>query len=578
MLVVRSFLFNTLFFPWTFLASFMAQLGIFFGQAYVVRIAYLWGVGVHSLLIWFVGMRYEIRGQGNWDGKPGLIACKHESTLETSAIQMLCYNAAIVLKKELTWIPLFGHSTILAGVIPINRSKGRSVLPQIVEGAKRFFTQGRSLFLFPEGTRRDAHVPTSLKPGIATLYDELNVPVYPIALNTGLVWGRRSFIKRPGRVIYEFLPPIMPGLSKQDFLEKLTQVLEEGRVRLQEEVKGETPKPRLSNGGLLSIGVLLLLGLIYTGLWYASAHKLEAQLSALKTSLQEKGISLSFVHKDTKGFPFHIKAHLEEVRLSHPLGAATCSGVLTIGAHVFSPLLWHLETQDKTILTLAAADRRLESASLHSTVNFNDLATFSVNLAKPQLIWQAGEVLLCAYDLSLNHTHQDAASHQTLILNMTHPKGTLLPIDDTQLVHLEANLTKPLTSLKAQHVAQWQKDGGTVDITDFHLVTPPLDLKAQATLTLDAHRHLEGSASLYATGVDAFLDTLTQNGKVSFLAAQGYKLAFHLATTFSQKKGVPTKDGVTAVSLSLQDNTLSLGQTPILPVPSIVLSDPWESE
>lgn len=225
-LYLRSFLFNLFFFPWTVLCVLGALFGFLFGQKFTVMWAYFWGKGTHFLLYYLCGVDYEIQGREHWGGEPAIFASKHQSTLETTMIQVLAFNSAIILKKELSYIPLFGQVIWRAGVIPIDRSKGRSVLPQLISGAKKFLASGRCVFIFPEGQRRALEAPTSLRPGIGVLYEKTQAPVYPIALNTGAVWGRRSFLKRPGKVIYRILPPLQPGLSKEVFLERLTNDLE----------------------------------------------------------------------------------------------------------------------------------------------------------------------------------------------------------------------------------------------------------------------------------------------------------------------------------------------------------------
>lgn len=227
LLYFRSSLFNILFYLWTVSCVFVAMFGFVFGQKFTVWWAYFWGVGTHWLLKAVCGVDCEIQGKENWKGEPAIFASKHQSALETSIIQVLAFNSAIILKKELLYIPFFGQVIWKAGIIPIDRSKGRNVLPQLIGGTKKFLKAGRCLFMFPEGKRRPLDEPTSLRPGIGVLYKETNVPVYPVALNTGAVWRRRSFLKKPGKIIYRVLPPIQPGLSREDFLKTLTNVLEE---------------------------------------------------------------------------------------------------------------------------------------------------------------------------------------------------------------------------------------------------------------------------------------------------------------------------------------------------------------
>lgn len=233
LLYLRSFLFNVCFFIWTFWCVLTATLGFVFGQKLVIWAAHYWGLGTHFFLKILCGVTYEIRGQDCWKGEAALFASKHQSTLETCMIQVLAFNSAIILKKELIYIPVFGQVIQKSGVIPINRSKGKKVLPQLIAGAKKFLAAGRPVFIFPEGHRRPVDAETKLRPGIGLIYEETGVPVYPVVLNTGTVWGRRSFLKKPGKVIYHILPPIAPGLDKDDFLTTLTHTLEHHTQALQ---------------------------------------------------------------------------------------------------------------------------------------------------------------------------------------------------------------------------------------------------------------------------------------------------------------------------------------------------------
>jgi 1-acyl-sn-glycerol-3-phosphate acyltransferase len=236
MIYLRSLLFNILFFLWTILITLTATVGIV-SQRFIVRVAYIWGLGTHFLLRMIIGVTYEIRGQENWDGKPAIFASKHQSILETTMIQVLAFNSVIILKRELTWIPFFGQAILRSGIIPLDRSKGRSVLAQLVQGAKVYLAQGRPIFIFPEGTRVSPQATTRLRYGIAALYKETGVRVIPVALNTGFFWGRRQFLKKPGKVIYQILPPIEPGMNEYKFLKHLEAVIEEACQQINKETQ-----------------------------------------------------------------------------------------------------------------------------------------------------------------------------------------------------------------------------------------------------------------------------------------------------------------------------------------------------
>ena len=99
-------------------------------------------------------------------------------------------------------------------------------------GAKREVGLGVSVLIFPEGTRRDPGAPPDYKPGVAAVYNAVRRPVVPAALNSGLYWPRRGFIKYPGRIVLEFLPPIPPGLGRQEFMQRLEQAIETATARL----------------------------------------------------------------------------------------------------------------------------------------------------------------------------------------------------------------------------------------------------------------------------------------------------------------------------------------------------------
>jgi 1-acyl-sn-glycerol-3-phosphate acyltransferase len=100
--------------------------------------------------------------------------------------------------------------------------------------------------LFPEGTRRAPGDPPQYQTGIALLYRSLNVPVVPMALNSGRFWPRHRFLRRPGTIVFEFLPPIPPGLESKVFLARLTESIESASDRLITENAGDTPPPRVT--------------------------------------------------------------------------------------------------------------------------------------------------------------------------------------------------------------------------------------------------------------------------------------------------------------------------------------------
>ena len=123
-------------------------------------------------------------------------------------------------------IPLFGWCLVHAGMIRIDREGGARALRGLIEDGRAALARGAPIVIFPEGTRMPPGERRPYQPGVAALYRHLDCPVVPVALNSGVFWSRRSFVKRPGRIVVEFLPPIAPGLERKEFMAELERRLE----------------------------------------------------------------------------------------------------------------------------------------------------------------------------------------------------------------------------------------------------------------------------------------------------------------------------------------------------------------
>jgi 1-acyl-sn-glycerol-3-phosphate acyltransferase len=185
----------------------------------------LWGLRV------FAGTRFEVRGKTPPNGS--LIAIKHMSMWDTMAIYFLLEDPAIVLKHDLLYLPFYGWYLWKAGMIAINREGKASALRTMAAAGRAELAAGRSIAIFPEGTRKKPGAPPDYKPGVAGLYGQLDVPCYPVALNSGLYWtGPMGFLKKKGTITIEFLEPIPPGLSRREFMPKLEAEIESATTRL----------------------------------------------------------------------------------------------------------------------------------------------------------------------------------------------------------------------------------------------------------------------------------------------------------------------------------------------------------
>jgi 1-acyl-sn-glycerol-3-phosphate acyltransferase len=191
-----------------------------------------WAKGVLALVALCCGLRHRVVGREHLPAGAAVIAAKHQSAWETLIFHLLLPDPVYVLKKELFRVPLFGWYLRKAGNIGIPRQAGLRAIRAMLPAAARRLGEGAQVVVFPEGTRVAPGGRAPYQPGIAALYARLAVPVVPVALNAGLFWGRRSFLKHPGVITLEFLPPIPPGLAREPFLATLAERIESASARL----------------------------------------------------------------------------------------------------------------------------------------------------------------------------------------------------------------------------------------------------------------------------------------------------------------------------------------------------------
>ncbi|MEJ2626789.1 MAG: lysophospholipid acyltransferase family protein [Pseudolabrys sp.] len=239
MLVIRSVLFNVAFYLNTTLWVIAGLPTLFMPYRGIVWIAKSWGRANLWLLRVIAGIDYEIRGREKIPAGPLIVAGKHQSAWETFALLHLFDNPLFIVKRELEWIPLFGWLMIKGRMVPVDRARGRKALAVMTARARVELARGRQLIIFPEGTRRPVGAEPRYRFGIAHLYEDMGVPCLPVALNSGLFWPRRTFLRRPGKVVVEILDPIPPGMAKEAFFEKLSGEIEAASVRLIAEAQGQ---------------------------------------------------------------------------------------------------------------------------------------------------------------------------------------------------------------------------------------------------------------------------------------------------------------------------------------------------
>ncbi|ESQ77160.1 1-acyl-sn-glycerol-3-phosphate acyltransferase [Asticcacaulis sp. AC402] len=185
-----------------------------------------WG---HTVLFgarWIVGIRVEFRGLEHMPDGPALLAGKHLSMLDTIAPFTVLKLPAFVLKQELLYMPFLGWFAARTKMVPVRRDEAAKALKSMVSACRERLTEGRQILIFPEGTRSELGKDPIYKPGVAALYRDLEVPCHLMATNSGQFWPGHGIDRKPGTVVFEFLPPLPAGLKRAEFMAQVKDRLE----------------------------------------------------------------------------------------------------------------------------------------------------------------------------------------------------------------------------------------------------------------------------------------------------------------------------------------------------------------
>jgi len=213
MAVARSLLFAALFYPATVIWVLVGIVATLFGRRPTRAVILGWVRFHHRLTRRVLGIRMKVVGA--IPPGPHLIAVKHQSMYETLEMVRLTNLPVVVMKKELADIPLFGFMTRRYGVIPVERSAGAKALRNLVAEGQAAVAGGRPVIIFPEGTRVRPGEQPPLRPGFAGLYRALGLPVVPVAVDSGRLWGR-GLVHRGGTITFKVGETIPPGLKRDD--------------------------------------------------------------------------------------------------------------------------------------------------------------------------------------------------------------------------------------------------------------------------------------------------------------------------------------------------------------------------
>lgn len=235
MIWTRSLLFAALFYGFSAVLAIGLSPLLLGPRSWVMAVMTTWGKGVTWLLRVICGVKVEVRGREHLPAGAALIAAKHQCMFDIFGSLAFLPDGCYVLKKELVNIPFFGWWALRSRMIVVDREGHSAALRKLVADSRDRMTEARQLVIFPEGTRRHPGEATDYKPGIAALYRELEMPVVPLALNTGVHWAPRGILMQPGTIVFEFLPPIAAGLKRAEFMRELEGAIEPACQRLLDE-------------------------------------------------------------------------------------------------------------------------------------------------------------------------------------------------------------------------------------------------------------------------------------------------------------------------------------------------------
>lgn len=235
MTIFRSLLFNAFFFGLIILILLFIWLLLPLPRRFMQGVVRLWSRSLRLGMRAILGLDFEVRGRDRIPEGAVLLASKHQSAWDTSVFLLLFPDTVYVIKKELLSIPLWGWYATKCRSIAVDRKGGPGALKGMIRDVRAALGEGRAVVIFPEGTRTVPGERRPYHPGIAALYTQTQATVVPVALNSGLFWGRRSFKKHPGVITVEFLPPLPEGLDRREFMVRLEESIEEASERLRAE-------------------------------------------------------------------------------------------------------------------------------------------------------------------------------------------------------------------------------------------------------------------------------------------------------------------------------------------------------
>jgi 1-acyl-sn-glycerol-3-phosphate acyltransferase len=244
MIWLRSALFNFWFYGLTLVLSLAGLPLRMIAPRLLPALPRLWARGTMAGLRLLCGITWRVTGLEHLPAEgPALIASMHQSAFDTVIWPTLAPRFCYVLKQELMRIPLFGGLLRATGMIPVDRAAGPAAMRALLRDADRAVANQRQIVIFPEGTRVAVGNVVPLQPGVAALAQRARLPVIPVATDSGKCWSRRAFRKQAGVIHIALLPPIAPGLKRDELLTRLRAAFDAGAAALPKDVDNSVGEP-----------------------------------------------------------------------------------------------------------------------------------------------------------------------------------------------------------------------------------------------------------------------------------------------------------------------------------------------
>ncbi len=351
--IIRSTIFNILFYSTTLIACAVMLPALVLPRKHFLSIAQGWIYLTMFLERNILKLYFEVRGAENLpkDGGAFIIAAKHQSAYETFKLRLLFDDPAIILKRELLRIPLWGWYLKKSGVIAIDRSNAKTALRSLTRGAVQMKKAGRPIVIFPQGTRVGPDESAKDKPykaGIHRIQAATDLPIIPMALNSGLFWPRNGWLKSSGTVVFEFLKPIKAGKDNKELNAYLEKKIETASQALMNEARAysDALPPRNIRTMIIALNVAVLLFVGYSLYWFKSAEKISEHYIEFITDIAPSGVVPA--PPEITGYPWKMRMSVPTQSIAFTGGHVEITD-FTLSGWPFPAAVSHVQTGELAV-------------------------------------------------------------------------------------------------------------------------------------------------------------------------------------------------------------------------------------